>query len=140
VVGTELGRAAALRDAMLAYMNDKSSPLNAYPAFWAPFSIIGEGAEFATPAVGLASQSEQPEQTCTAQMLSSQIPDAPRYVEARVMDTVLTAGVMTIAAIPPDMTVEVGDLIELNLRYRDHSLPCHFIPVTINRVIEHKAR
>jgi hypothetical protein len=25
-------------------MNDKSSPLNAYPAFWEPFSIIGEGA------------------------------------------------------------------------------------------------
>jgi CHAT domain-containing protein len=39
-----LGRAAALRDAMLAYMNDGSSPLNGYPAFWAPFSIIGEGA------------------------------------------------------------------------------------------------
>jgi len=29
---------------MLAYMNDKASPLNAYPAFWAPFSIAGEGA------------------------------------------------------------------------------------------------
>jgi CHAT domain-containing protein len=40
----KLGRAAALRNAMLAYMNDKSTPLNAYPAFWAPFSIIGEGA------------------------------------------------------------------------------------------------
>jgi CHAT domain-containing protein len=40
----KLGRAAALRDTMLAYMSDKSSPLNAYPAFWAPFSIIGEGA------------------------------------------------------------------------------------------------
>jgi CHAT domain-containing protein len=40
----KLGRAAGLRDAMLAYMNDKSSPLNAYPAFWGPFSIIGEGA------------------------------------------------------------------------------------------------
>jgi CHAT domain-containing protein len=40
----KLGRAAALRDAMLTYMNDKSSPLNAYPAFWGPFSIIGEGA------------------------------------------------------------------------------------------------
>jgi tetratricopeptide (TPR) repeat protein len=40
----ELGRAAALRNAMLAYMNDKSGALNAYPAFWAPFSIIGEGA------------------------------------------------------------------------------------------------
>jgi CHAT domain-containing protein len=40
----KLGRAEALRNAMLAYMNDKSSPLNAYPAFWGPFSIIGEGA------------------------------------------------------------------------------------------------
>jgi CHAT domain-containing protein/tetratricopeptide (TPR) repeat protein len=39
-----LGRAAALRNAMLTYMNDRSSPLNAYPAFWGPFSIIGEGA------------------------------------------------------------------------------------------------
>ena len=39
----KLGRAGALRDAMLTYMNDKSSPLNAYPAFWGPFSIIGEG-------------------------------------------------------------------------------------------------
>jgi hypothetical protein len=29
---------------LLAYMNDKGSPLNAYPAFWGSFSIIGEGA------------------------------------------------------------------------------------------------
>ena len=41
---SKLGRAAALRNAMLAHMDDRSSPLNAYPAFWAPFSIIGEGA------------------------------------------------------------------------------------------------
>jgi CHAT domain-containing protein len=39
----KLGRAETLRNAMLAYMNDRSSPLNAYPAFWGPFSIIGEG-------------------------------------------------------------------------------------------------
>ncbi len=31
----KLGRAAALRNAMLAYMNDKESLLNAYQAFWA---------------------------------------------------------------------------------------------------------
>ena len=40
----KLGRAEALRRAMLAYLNDMSSPRNAYPAFWAPFALIGEGA------------------------------------------------------------------------------------------------
>jgi CHAT domain-containing protein len=39
-----LGRAEALRQAMLAYLNDTSSPRNAYPAFWGPFALIGEGA------------------------------------------------------------------------------------------------
>ena len=29
---------------MLAYMNDASNPQNAYPAFWAPFEIVTEGA------------------------------------------------------------------------------------------------
>jgi CHAT domain-containing protein/tetratricopeptide (TPR) repeat protein len=39
-----IGRAEALRQAMLAYMNDKSSPVSAYPGYWGPFSVIGEGA------------------------------------------------------------------------------------------------
>ena len=26
------------------YMNDASNPQNAYPAFWAPFEIVAEGA------------------------------------------------------------------------------------------------
>jgi CHAT domain-containing protein len=40
----KLGRAEALRQAMLAYLNDaSSSPRNAYPAFWGPFALIGEG-------------------------------------------------------------------------------------------------
>jgi hypothetical protein len=29
---------------MLAYMNDAKDPLNAYPALWAPFVVVGEGA------------------------------------------------------------------------------------------------
>jgi hypothetical protein len=29
---------------MLGYLNDNASPINAYPAFWAPFALIGEGA------------------------------------------------------------------------------------------------
>jgi CHAT domain-containing protein/tetratricopeptide (TPR) repeat protein len=40
----KLGRAEALRQAMLAYLNDATSPRNAYPALWAPFALIGEGA------------------------------------------------------------------------------------------------
>jgi CHAT domain-containing protein/Tfp pilus assembly protein PilF len=38
-----IGRAEALRRAMLAYMNDNSNALNAYPGYWGPFSIVGEG-------------------------------------------------------------------------------------------------
>jgi CHAT domain-containing protein len=39
----QIGRAEALRQAMLGYLNDASSPNNAYPAFWGPFALIGEG-------------------------------------------------------------------------------------------------
>jgi len=38
-----IGRAEALRRAMLAYMNDPANPWNAYPDYWGPFSIIGAG-------------------------------------------------------------------------------------------------
>jgi CHAT domain-containing protein len=39
-----VGRAEALRRAMLAYMADTSDPDNAYPLFWAPFEFVGDGA------------------------------------------------------------------------------------------------
>jgi CHAT domain-containing protein/Tfp pilus assembly protein PilF len=40
----KIGRAEALRQAMLFYLADPSSPKNAHPAFWGPFALIGEAA------------------------------------------------------------------------------------------------
>jgi len=39
-----IGRAEALRRAMLDYLNDKANDDNANPAYWGPFSVVGEGA------------------------------------------------------------------------------------------------
>jgi hypothetical protein len=43
----------------------------------------------------------------------------------------------TMAAIPENMSVKLGDLVELNSRYWDQSIPCAYIPWTINRLIDH---
>jgi CHAT domain-containing protein/tetratricopeptide (TPR) repeat protein len=40
----KLGRAEALRRAMLAMIDDAAAPKLAHPAFWAPFIVVGEGA------------------------------------------------------------------------------------------------
>ncbi|CCD94553.1 conserved exported hypothetical protein [Bradyrhizobium sp. ORS 375] len=37
-----IGRSEALRQAMLALLDDRSSPANAYPSVWAPFVLLGE--------------------------------------------------------------------------------------------------
>ena len=41
----KLGRAEALNQAMQDYQKDTSSPLNAYPAMWGAFSVIGNGGQ-----------------------------------------------------------------------------------------------
>jgi CHAT domain-containing protein len=38
-----IGRAEALRRAVLDYMADDTDPWNAYPGFWGPFMLVGEG-------------------------------------------------------------------------------------------------
>lgn len=38
-----IGRAEALRRAMLGFLGDTSDPWNAYPTFWAAFMVVGDG-------------------------------------------------------------------------------------------------
>ena len=40
----EMGRAEALQNSMMSLASNKENPHYSHPAFWAPFSLIGEGA------------------------------------------------------------------------------------------------
>jgi CHAT domain-containing protein/Tfp pilus assembly protein PilF len=44
-----MGRAEALRQAMLSLLHDPDHPRYAHPVFWAPFMVVGEGGTFKTP-------------------------------------------------------------------------------------------
>jgi CHAT domain-containing protein/Tfp pilus assembly protein PilF len=39
----KMGRAEAMRRAMVAYLGDESKPEQAYPGYWGAFAIVGEG-------------------------------------------------------------------------------------------------
>ena len=39
----KLGRAEAMRRAMVAYLSDEAKPEQAYPGYWGAFAIVGEG-------------------------------------------------------------------------------------------------
>jgi hypothetical protein len=51
--------------------------------------------------------------------------------------TVEDGSFKTMAAVPSELTVQVGDLVEVNTRYRDPGLACHFIPWTVTRLVGH---
>ena len=40
----QAGRSEGLRQAMLAHLSDATNPWHAHPAYWGPFSLVGEGA------------------------------------------------------------------------------------------------
>ena len=45
----EIGRAEALRRSMTRLINNQAHPEYAHPYFWAPFVVVGEGANIQTP-------------------------------------------------------------------------------------------
>jgi hypothetical protein len=58
-----------------------------------------------------------------------------RHVYTEVLAPDGSPEFLTMAAIPEYLTVKVGDMVDLISRHRDPTLPCNFIPWTINRII-----
>jgi len=130
---------------------------------WLPHLDTAPQTQFASHAVGPAMQSQTTQQSCSLQIpnapehvtarVTRMVPSEETLAITRTVETQIGAkispayialprvaaeinpGRVTLAAIPVNMTVKIGDEVELNSRYRDPTLPCHFIPWTINRVI-----
>jgi hypothetical protein len=71
-----------------------------------------------------------------AQLSPAYLPLESVYIEAHLQSGVYP----TMVTVPADMTVKTGDMVELTTRYRDPSLPCHFIPWKIDRLLSHPAQ
>jgi hypothetical protein len=64
----------------------------------------------------------------------------PEYLsERRALTIGLHSSFTTSAVIPDGMVLKVGDVVELNSRYRDRTRPCSYIPWTINRTLKTNA-
>ena len=46
----------------------------------------------------------------------------------------------TMAAVPPGLAVNIGDVVAADSRYKDPAQPCNFVPWTISSVIDHPAQ
>ena len=67
--------------------------------------------------------------------VGAQVSPAYRSLRRVYVEVILPTGARpTMAAVPEYMTVQIGDILDVNSRYRDPSLPCHFIPWTIYRL------
>jgi hypothetical protein len=76
-------------------------------------------------------------QRIEAQLGAKISPDYVSLEQARVERPLPGGKRSTVAAIPERLTVKIGDLVVLKSRYKDPSLPCHFVPWTIYRLVDH---